>query len=235
MKKTLIGISIGLNIILITNLFYILGHKTDLSQRFYAKVIHQVYVPIRHDADCVNSWNACVRQLNLHVDIAFFGNSITEGGNWQEAFPDLRVINLGYIGEDSKGMLRRVEQIKSVHPEKVFIMAGINGLKNQTQEQFEYHYTNLIDSIRSAVPYANIYLESLLPVSRWSTFCPNEKIVNANEFIRQYAANHNCTFVDVYAVYVADGALPDELTSDGLHLVPEAYQPWYNLVRKDLR
>ena len=131
MKKCFLYISAFLNILLIIGIVYIYGYKTDLAQRMFAKLTHQVYVPVRHDVDCVNSWNICVRQLDYKADVAFFGDSHISCGNWQQAFPNLRVVNLGYIGEDSKGMLRRVGQIQSVHPENVFVMAGINGLKNQ--------------------------------------------------------------------------------------------------------
>lgn len=230
MKKGLI-ILILLNVILLALVAYVACIKTDYAKRVWSRCIGDVYVPIRVDADCVNSWNTCINQLNLDVDVAFFGNSITCGGHWQEAFPNLRVINLGYIGEDAKGMLRRVEQISSVHPEKVFIMAGINGLRLQSQSQFEHVYTALIDSVRNALPSANIYLESLLPVSRTSSFCPNAKIVAANDFIRHYAAIHNCTYIDVYSLYAVDGVLPDNLTYDGVHLTSDAYQRWYDLLQ----
>lgn len=231
MKKSIIYISIALNLLLVAILIYICGYKTDLSHRFYAKLTHQVYVPVRHDVDCVNSWNICVCQLDYKVDVAFFGDSHISCGNWQQAFPNMRVVNLGYIGEDTKGMLRRVEQIKSVNPNKVIVMAGINGLKNQTEQQFETYYTRLIDSISMAVPDASIYVESLLPVSRFSNFCPNSKIVQANEYIKRYAEQHNCTFVDIYSLYSSNGVLPDGLTEDGLHLKQGAYQRWYDFIR----
>lgn len=230
MKKGLI-ISILLNVILLALVAYVTCIKTDYAKRVWAHCIGDVYVPVRVDADCVNSWNTCINQLNLDVDVAFFGNSITCGGHWQDAFPNLRVINLGYIGEDAKGMLRRVEQISSVHPEKVFIMAGINGLRLQSQSQFEQVYAALIDSVQNALPNAKIYLESLLPVSRSSVFCPNAKIVAANDFIRHYAASHDYTYIDVYSLYAVDEVLPDNLTYDGLHLTSEAYQCWYDLLQ----
>ena len=62
-------------------------------------------------------------------------------------------------------MLLRTNQIKAVNPEKVFVMAGINGLLIQTEQKFTEKYATLVDSIKLAVPTAKIYLQSILPVN----------------------------------------------------------------------
>ncbi len=230
MKKTSFTISLLFNIILIIVLTFIVVYKTDLLDRWSAMRQGLVYVPIRTDNDCVRSWNTFVGQLNYDADVVFFGNSITEGGDWQEVFDGLRVCNLGYIGEDTKGMLRRVVQISSLHPEKVFVMAGVNGLKHQTMDEFEVNYSNLLDSIIKVVPDADIYLESILPVAAGSSFCQMDKIVSANTIISEYASKNNLIYIDLYHIYSENGSLPDSCTYDGVHLNKSAYFRWYNLI-----
>lgn len=47
---------------------------------------------------------------------------------------------------------------------------------------------------------------------------------NANNFI----LNH----LDLFSQYVKDGVLPMDTTNDGIHLRPDAYDAWYNLIIK---
>jgi len=234
MKKAMIILSVVLNVVLIAALYYVVCVKTDFSKRMMAKIKHEAYVPERVDQNCVTSWNNCIEKLDMEVDVVFFGDSETAGGDWQKAFPDVKSINLGYIGEDVKGMLRRVDAIKAVNPKKVFLMAGINGLQRQTMDEFEYWYETLVDAIRRDVPEAELYIESILPVTSYSDYCDNEKVREANVVLQQIAAECNIHYIDVYSAYAQEGALPDAMSYDGLHLTKEAYSLWYEAIRNQV-
>lgn len=228
-KKVMIILSAVLNVVLLAALYYVAVVKTDFSQRMMAKINHKPYVPERRDADCVASWNNCISKLDMAVDVVFFGDSETAGGDFQKAFPSVKSINLGYIGEDTKGMLRRVEVIAAVQPKKIFLMAGINGLRQQQIAEFEYWYATLVDSIQDAVPEAELYIESILPVARYSDYCDNAKIRDANAILQRLATERNIPYIDLYNAYAQDGVLPDDMTYDGLHLTIEAYSVWYHM------
>ena len=232
MKKAFIIVSVVLNVVLIAALYYIACVKTDFSKRMMAKIKHETYVPEREDDSCVASWNNCIEKLDMEVDVVFFGDSETAGGDFQKAFPDVKSINLGYVGEDVKGMLRRVDAIKAVKPKKVFLMAGINGLQQQTMEEFEYWYVALVDAIRESVPEAELYIESILPVTSYSDYCDNEKIVEANVIVQKIAEERGLTYLDIYSQYAVNWALPDEMSYDGLHLTQDAYLIWYNAIKE---
>jgi len=234
MRKALIILSVVLNVVLAVALYYVACVKTDFSKRMMAKIKHEAYVPERQDGCCVESWNNCIEKLDMEVDVVFFGDSETAGGNFQKAFPEVKSINLGYVGEDVKGMLRRVETIKTVKPKKVFLMAGINGLRNQTMEEFEYWYAALVDAIRREVPEAELYIESILPITSYSDYCENAKIREANAILQRMAAERNLHYINVYEAYAQDGALPDAMSYDGLHLTEEAYELWYEAIRKSI-
>lgn len=180
------------------------------------------------DTNCVASWNTCIRQLNYDADIVFFGDSHIEENDWQQVFPDKRVVNLGYVGEDTRGMLRRVDAAASLNPEVVVLMAGINGLKNQTLEEFEDRYVALLDSLQSAMPRVDLIVTSLLPISLGSSFCSNEKIVQANVVLSQLCSQRHLCYMNIYDLYAEDGCLPDWYSNDGLHLTRAAYQIWNN-------
>lgn len=232
MRRVLIILSVILNVMLLAAVVYIGGYKTDYFKRVQARLMHTPYVPERTDGDCVESWNNCIMKLDMQVDVVFFGDSHIACGDFQKAFPGVRTINLGYLGEDTKGMLRRVEAIAAVQPKKVFLMGGINGLYNQSLNDFEYWYAALIDSIHTAVPDAEIYVHTLLPVTAYSDYCDNVKIAEANKIIAKLAANQNLTLIDLHSSYAVNDALPEDMSYDGLHLTDEAYTIWYSLISK---
>lgn len=61
-------------------------------------------------------------------DIIFLGNSITDGGEWSELFADLSIKNRGISGDNSAGVLNRLDEVYSRHPVKVFLLIGTNDL-----------------------------------------------------------------------------------------------------------
>lgn len=232
MKKGLIILSVILNVVLLAAVVYIGGYKTDYFKRVYAKITHTPYVPERQDDSCVQSWNNCIKKLDMQTDVVFFGDSHIACGDFQTAFPNMSSINLGYLGEDTKGMLRCVEAIAAVQPKKVFLMGGINGLKNQSLDDFEYWYVALMDSIRAAVPNAELYVHTLLPITIWSDYCDNAKILEANKIIGKIAVERNLTYIDLHSSYARDNSLPDSMSDDGLHLTSEAYGVWYDAIKE---
>lgn len=232
MKKVLIILSVILNVVLLTAVVYIGGYRTDYFKRMHAKIMRTPYVPERADRCCVESWNNCIEKLDMQVDVVFFGDSHIAGGDFQKAFPEVTSINLGYIGDDTKGMLRRVEMIAAVRPKRIFMMGGVNGLNNQSLDDFAFWYLALVVAIQTAVPEAELYVHSILPVTAWSDYCDNRKIVEANAIIQRLAAKRNVPFLDIYNAYAQDRALPDDMSYDGLHLTEDAYKIWYKIIEE---
>lgn len=181
----------------------------------------------------VKGWENTIKKLDYDADIVFLGNSITYYGAFNKAFPDKKVVNLGYPGDKINGMMRRIETIKAVSPEKVFVMAGINGLKDMELKTFYEKYKLLVDSIKKAVPDADIYLQSILPVnsSRNTDYGSNDKIADANKLIKKLAVKQHCMFVDLFSLYVKNNEMPMSLTKDGIHLKDSAYKRWYDKLK----
>ncbi len=232
LKKVLI-VSILFNVLSCCCIAYCF-YKTDFVVRISNKLGYYHNIPTRCDVDCVLGWTNTLKKLNLDVDVVFFGNSMTCDGNFQEYFPDKKVCNLGYPGDDMKGMIRRVEQITAVQPEKIFIMAGINGLKLQSLSDFERQYKFLIEKIQNENPSSELFIQSILPVGENSNFCDNYKIVEANCIIRQVAMDKKLCYIDLYSVYAKDGCLPADLTYDGIHLKSSAYKIWMEQIKRNI-
>ena len=72
--------------------------------------------------------------LPIHSgDIVFLGNSITDGGEWNELLANPRVKNRGISGDRSGWLLDRLDPIVGGHPKKLFLMIGVNDLLNQNR------------------------------------------------------------------------------------------------------
>jgi len=182
----------------------------------------------------VSSWTHTLEKMDYDSEIVFFGDSITEGSDFREYFPDRRIVNLGYSGDMLTGMIDRVPMVRAVSPEKVFLLGGINGLHDTNVEECAANYAVLLDKLREAVPEAEIYAQSVLPMSaeKEEEFCHNTAIQELNEQIKALAGERGMIYVDLYSLYEADGVMNPELTTDGVHLRPEAYERWAEAIRE---
>lgn len=185
------------------------------------------------DFYCINAWDRCIKKLNIDYDIAFMGNSIIYGGNFQREFNDKKIIEFGYPGDRVDKMIRRVPMLQSVNPEKIFIMGGINDLHRSYPQTIYKRYDNLITSIKERLPNAKIYIQSILPISRnqEKNYAKNSVINKTNRLIMECAIKHKCTYIDLNSSFIKNGVLPSDFTDDGVHLTQLAYEKWYEIIR----
>lgn len=225
------GILFGTNFLLGGLIYF----KTNLIQRIGVRIGLIENKPMDNpNYWCIQGWTNTLEKMNIDFDVVFFGNSITRGSSFHEYFTNTSICNLGFPGDNLDGMMLRVNQIKAVNPKKIFIMAGINGLNLQTTGVFEEKYERLIKAIKESNPHSTLHLQSILPVNNSIApkyVCSNEKIVNANEIIKKIAHNNNCIYIDVHQLYVKDGEMDASLSRDGVHLLPESYDAWANLLK----
>lgn len=197
---------------------YIKGNVDDkLSPDYWARV----------------GWTNTIEKLHVDFDIAFFGNSITRGSDFQLAFPDKKIINLGYSGNNIIGMIKRVPMIQKSNAKKVFVMAGTNDLVHMSLDDYKIQYTTLITTIKDSIPGINIYIESVLPSNHeMNDYAANEKIQKANKIAEDIAKKYHCTYIDLYSLYAdKNNELPKEISRDGVHLYPQYYDRWAEKIK----
>ncbi len=224
-----------MSIVLNISFIGIIYLKTDLFQRVGQRIgLVERKSQDRPDFYCIRGWTNTLKKLNIDCDVVFFGNSITAGSSFHECFQSVSICNLGYPGDGLDGMLLRIEQIKAVKPEKIFIMAGINGLYMQSLSVFEDKYEQLLKAIKKENPLAKIYLQSILPVNNnvKKHHCDNDKIIDANNIISNIAKENNCVYIDIHKLYIKNGELDKKYTKDGVHLKTEYYNLWAELLKK---
>lgn len=179
-------------------------------------------------------WTNSIEKLHTDFDIVFFGNSITRGSDFQHFFPDKKIINLGYSGDNIIGMTRRVPMIQAANPKKIFIMAGTNDLVHINLEEYKSRYTKLLTTIKDSLPYTKIYIESVLPSNHnMGNYAPNKKVQKANKIAKELATDFDCQYINLYDLYAnKDNELPSNMTRDGVHLYKQHYDKWAEEIRK---
>ncbi|PRY51475.1 lysophospholipase L1-like esterase [Arcticibacter pallidicorallinus] len=172
--------------------------------------------------------------------IVFLGNSITEVGQWQDVTGMKNVINRGISGDNSFGVFYRLDDILVQRPRKIFIAIGVNDIKRGTPvEVIARNYERIIRKVQKEQPKTQLYLQSVLPVTE-SVLADiynnirNNRIMVLNALMKDLCVKYRVTYVDLYNNVFKDenGQLFRSLTTDGLHLQPEAYVLWANYLKK---
>jgi lysophospholipase L1-like esterase len=55
-------------------------------------------------------------------------------------------------------------------------------------------------------------------------------IIERNELIKDIAQAKHCIYLDLHSLYYKNGELPKNLTRDGIHLYPKAYEQWAEMI-----
>ena len=119
---------------------------------------------------------------------------------------------------------------------KVYIMLGMNELGWVYESVFKEDYGKIIDKIREINPDAKIYIQSIIPVSKWKdsndTTYTIYNVDRLNTQLRALADEKEVHYVDVAeGLMDEEGYLPYEATLDGVHLVPEYCVKWLDYLK----
>ncbi len=178
-------------------------------------------------------------KINDKVDIAFIGNSITERGEWHEMLPDKRIANRGIGGDNSYGILARLDGVIRQRPSKIFLMVGINDLgRGLSPQVIAANYQRIIQQLKTSLPKTKIYLQSVLPLNdavlKYDYLKnKNSKVKELNGLVKDLSKQFNLVYIDLHPVMSdANGELKKEFTMDGIHLNTEAYIAWVDFLKR---
>ena len=170
--------------------------------------------------------------------IVFLGDSITEGGAWGGLLGDPSVINRGISGDNSFGVLRRLDEVTRLQPAKLFLLIGVNDLsKNIPPSAVTENISAIVKAVKAASPATRIYVQSLLPVDPGARdfmrqFDKGNDILTINARLNQDAQSLDYTYVDLYAQFVDPRErLDPRFGRDGLHLNEAGYRHWLDYLR----
>ncbi len=165
----------------------------------------------------------------------FIGDSRTEGLILYGGLPNLngfcyKGLSLDKLESDAKisipgikGKFTCYEAIDKTFYDNYYLMFGVNELGWVYLQTFIDDFSDLIDHIYEVNPDANIYVQSILPVTKSTSdsdaIYRQDKINEYNDALLEMCMDRkDIIYLDLAsAVMNEDGYLPDEATTDGIH------------------
>src|SRR5579862_1887990 len=184
--------------------------------------------------------------------VVFMGDSITDSWNHPEYggfFPGKPYVDRGISGQTTPQMLIRFQpDVIALKPKVVVILAGTNDLAGNTGPMTLEEIEGNLQSM-DELAHANkirVVLASVLPVSNYGqdrdgnpvdmrTKRPPEKIIELNNWIKNYAAAHGDIYLDYFSAMVDEhGLLKADISHDGLHPNAKGYAIMSPLAEKSI-
>lgn len=171
------------------------------------------------------------------TNIVMFGNSLTHGGEWNELMGRTDIVNRGINGDIIQGLVDRLDAVVDGHPRKIFLLIGVNDVShNLTADSIVTATCGMIDKIMERTPTTRLYVQSLFPINnsfkRYKAIFGKEDVIRQiNAKLRPEVEKRGLKWVEVNSFLVDDeGNLRSDLTNDGLHLLPEGYAIWRDIL-----
>lgn len=132
-------------------------------------------------------------------------------------------LNQSISGETTEHMVQRLTYFAAVRPDAIYVMAGVNDLKNGVDPQVVVSNLELIvQRLKMQHPRSRIVVLSILP-TRLPTI-PNELVGQVNRQLAAAMGRRGADFIDLQPAFRdSQGALRMDFTTDGLHLNPQGY------------
>ncbi len=173
--------------------------------------------------------------------VVFLGDSITDGWRLNEYFPESDFINRGIGGQITGQMLGRMKaDVIDLKPRAVVILGGTNDIARGVELTTIQNNLTMMAELAKA-HRIKVILASLLPVHDYhkdrnprferTRQRPPQKILELNDWIRNYCRRERHTYLDYYSAMVdGNGYLKKELSDDGLHPNAAGYRVMAPLV-----
>jgi len=162
-------------------------------------------------------------------DLVFLGDSLTMRHNWS----DFRASNMGIDGDTTAGVLSRMHLASGA--KTIVLMIGVNDILNQIPlNVIQRNYTKILKNFS---PEQRIYVLSLLPViDAKETKSINQKIRTLNRWLASEVKKESLSYIDLYPDFLDKNnqGLKENLTTDGIHLTPQAYKVWSKILQTKL-
>jgi lysophospholipase L1-like esterase len=199
------------------------GNREQLSYDEWLKVLAK-----EAKATALNQPDRLTVLLGDSLSLWFPPELLPKGRSW---------LNQGISGENSAGLLKRLNLLDELQPQTILLMVGVNDLiKGLSDEQVLDNYKQIIQALKQKHPKTEIVMQSLLPhggdrlsvedkepVAQVS----NERIYQFNQKLSLLSAENEVYFLNLHPLFAdGDGLLRQELATDGLHLNEQGYLAW---------
>lgn len=158
---------------------------------------------------------------DYEVDVAFLGDSLTDGYDVKSYYPDYLVVNRGIAGDTTFDLENRLQvSLYDLKPKVIVMLIGANNFKTMFD-----NYEDILKGFQQNVPNSKVILLSLTSMSKeWGK---NNNIAKENNIkIQELATKYNYEFIDLYNPLLnpTTNEIYEEYTTDGGHLTPKGYE-----------
>ena len=223
---TTIALSVLLSIIGLAYLFtVVLPQKQEREQLL--KAVQEYY-----DAKLVTYENENKRYDDYEVDVAFLGDSLTDGYDLAKYYPQYLTLNRGIGGETTFGLEKRLKiSVYDLKPKVTVMLIGANNFDTMFD-----NYENILKGFNKNIPDTKVVLLSLTSMGgEWGK--NNQKAAYNNVKIKLLAEKYGYEFVDLYSplLNLDTGEIYAEYTTDGGHLTSAGYEVLTNAITPTLQ
>jgi len=202
----------------------------SLSQGFMAK--HQANVEIAKQGD---------------ANLLFMGDSITDfwrnpEGNQagkpvaDKYFSQWKLANFGIAGDTTQGVLYRLQdgEGKGFSPKAIMLMIGTNNTGRNSAAEIAEGIGAVVLALQQDFPNAKILLLGVFPRGR-ANDPVRGTIADINKIISKLNDGNRVRYLDIGKGFLdADGNIPADVMSDGLHPTGKGYEIWAKAVIEPL-
>ena len=161
------------------------------------------------------------RYGDYEVDVAFLGDSLTDGYDVKKYYPQYLVSNRGIGGETTIGLEERMQvSLYDLKPKVAVMLIGANNMDTMFD-----NYESILLGFQENMPNTKIVLLSLTSMSgEWGK--NNQLAAYNNVKIKMLAEKYGYEYVDLYSALLNldSGEIYPEYTTDGGHLTAEGYE-----------
>lgn len=199
-----------------------------------------------HAADAANKWESAIAQFEKsdkaspppRGGIVFVGSSSIRLWDLKKSFPDLPAINRGFGGSEAADSAHYADRLVIKHrPRLVVYYAGDNDLsRGKSPETVQADTAEFAKKVRAALPETTIILLSVKPSQARANLVEKQRRTNAL-FKELAESDPHIKYVDVGSILL-DGngkPRPELFLADRLHLNPEGYRLWAEILKPHLK
>ncbi len=181
------------------------------------------------------------------IDVLFMGDSITDFWRNTEGsfagkpvfdkyFGHLKVANFGIAGDTTQGVLYRLRhgEGQGFSPKAVMLMIGTNNTDRNTAAEIAEGIGAVVLQMQKDFPKAKILLLGVFPRGR-ANDPVRQTISEINQIIARLHDGDRIHYLDIGAKFLdAEGNIPKDVMSDGLHPSTKGYEIWAEAVKDSM-
>lgn len=188
-------------------------------------------------------------EVKFDRTVAFIGDSRTQGFimyNGLKIIQDYSYIGLmvdtamtkEFVKTSNGNKITLLQDMANKNIKKVYIMLGVNELGWSYPQVFKAKYKELISEIRKVKPNCQIYVQSIIPMTKSKSdsdkIFNNTNVEKFNQLVQEVAEEEKVTYLDVKSVLVdKNGYLPEEASTDGIHIDKKYCEKWLTYLKNN--